>query len=451
MKKLLFVIAFACTGHLLLAQSSTPEPVLYYQLNGNAKEANYADYNGKIYGNVTPVADRFGNPNGAMFFPGTTDSYIKIRSSAVDQSSNISISVWINISSQNALSSFIDKALPCTNDSWHVGTENNHFSAWVSNSLTCGDVVQLTAPLTVGAWKHIVFVVDATANIRKLYINGVLAASGSYTASIPYSNYPLILGAAIENDAPAFPFHGAMDNLRIYNRVLTDAQVLDLYNNIETCNHIDDDEDGLVDETCTPVLSIGNRGMFEGNADTALLQFTVTLSNIYEDTISVKCRTTDKTATAGVDYIAVQRNIVFAPGEFRKHINVPIIGDILPESPEQFVLHFYKPVHLTLPLMDSALGTIYNDDAFTVAAGNESNATKNGTVQLTPNPAKHFITVIGIAAKTGIEITDMRGSIVHKQYISNNTAIDISKLLPGIYMLRYKEGNAYKSVKFVKE
>lgn len=89
-------------------------------------------------------------------------------------------------------------------------------------------------------WQHLVITVDvadSTKEIVKFYINGELADNHVYNVySSPIlsqaSTEPIRIGKRKDSDfgppGPAY-FWGAMDDVRLYNRPLTAAEVLALY------------------------------------------------------------------------------------------------------------------------------------------------------------------------------------------------------------------------------
>ncbi len=222
----IFFIAQPCAAQTLVA---------YYPLNGNATDASGNALNGIINGAVTPAADRYGNANGAMSFPGSNGNInITVADNPLLKPASISISCWVKLNTpfDNSPKTFVDKAVgSCINDSWFLGTADNKFSGYVSNSLGCGDVVAVSAPQVDNEWKMIVFTVDAANSTRSLYVDGLLISTGSYTAAIPYDNTPLLLGAAYENGGLAFPLNGILDEVKIYNGVLSASQIATSYFN----------------------------------------------------------------------------------------------------------------------------------------------------------------------------------------------------------------------------
>jgi hypothetical protein len=75
-----------------------------------------------------------------------------------------------------------------------------------------------------GAWVHIAAV--RKAGIGYLYVNGTLAAQGALPGSIA-SAEPLTIGSSPSGTSG---FVGAIDEVRVFSRALTDAEILSLYN-----------------------------------------------------------------------------------------------------------------------------------------------------------------------------------------------------------------------------
>src|SRR5678816_1771512 len=78
-----------------------------------------------------------------------------------------------------------------------------------------------TASLAVNTWSHIAVTYDG-ANLR-LYVNGTQVSSVARTGTIPTSTNPLQLGG---DSIYGQYFAGAMDEVRIYNRALSAAEVV---------------------------------------------------------------------------------------------------------------------------------------------------------------------------------------------------------------------------------
>jgi hypothetical protein len=247
--------------------------ILYLPLDGNAIDKGRNGLNGTINGTVTATTDRFGNTTGAMFFPGNTSSYIRINDNPLVRPSSITLSAWVNMASQPGLTGFISKSINCFNDSWHFGSQGGNYSTWVSNSTNCGDFVQMTSSNATGVWRHITFTLDDVADIRKLYVDGILVASGVYTSSIPYDGNPVLIGAAIENGNIDFPFHGSMDDVMIFNRAVSDAEVTMLfthgspYTDLKQIYYADADGDGFGNPYATQVSCNQPTGYVANNTD----------------------------------------------------------------------------------------------------------------------------------------------------------------------------------------
>jgi hypothetical protein len=80
-----------------------------------------------------------------------------------------------------------------------------------------------------GVWQHAVITWDQSAGAVKFYKNGALAQTISTTRPInlPTDLDDLVLGTWV---SPSWYFQGAIDEVRIFNRPLTDGEVLDLFN-----------------------------------------------------------------------------------------------------------------------------------------------------------------------------------------------------------------------------
>ena len=114
--------------------------------------------------------------------------------------------------------------------------------------------------------------------------------------------------------------------------------------------------------TLVPVgVSINDVSIVEGNAGSASMVLTVTVSAPSVVPVSVNYATADGTATAGSDYTAQSGTLVFAPGVTQQTIAVAIHGDTIVESGESFSVVLSGAVNAMIGDAQG-LGTISNDD-----------------------------------------------------------------------------------------
>lgn len=201
-----------------------------------------------------------GQINGALTFATTQKVTVNDSATALlDGSQQITVSIWINPSSLPASSAtyfgVITKRVAAFNkESWRIELRGSTASASpVYCTITGGTTLQSASTVTTNKWQHIVMVFDgstATNNLQ-LYLNGALDKMTSITpATVPRN---ATANVSIGNNG-TYDFLGAMDEVRIYNRALTLAEVQDLY--------------AAVPANIGPVVSIASP--ISGNAGDAL-------------------------------------------------------------------------------------------------------------------------------------------------------------------------------------
>ena len=112
----------------------------------------------------------------------------------------------------------------------------------------------------------------------------------------------------------------------------------------------------------TPVLSISDVTVSEGDNGSKLANFTLTLSSATTATVGYDISTADGTASSGSDFIAT--NVVtqrITAGQTTHTFSVPIYGDTTAESDETFLVNVSNLISVTAGDVQ-AVGTILNDD-----------------------------------------------------------------------------------------
>ena len=114
--------------------------------------------------------------------------------------------------------------------------------------------------------------------------------------------------------------------------------------------------------TATPLVSVADTSVTEGNSGTAIASFVVTASAASNQTATVNYTTINGSAISGTDFTATTGTLTFNPGETSRTIEVSVTGDTASEGDETFTLTLSNPVNLQLA-DGVAIGTIVNDDA----------------------------------------------------------------------------------------
>lgn len=220
---------------LSMTASLTNGLVAFYPFNGNARDSSGNGNHGTVV-NATLANDRFGNTNSAYRFNGT-NSFIDIANSFFDNGwENSTISLWfISASNQNPnlgggqtllnTSSSHGFSLGYSyqnSQKMYVFKSSSTISGW---DLFANDEFN-ASPINLSEWYYVTIVksgLDYT-----YYINGVLDKSiTTQTLPTPNSMYPIRIGGVI---TPSLSdnkelFTGSIDDIRIYNRALTQSEI----------------------------------------------------------------------------------------------------------------------------------------------------------------------------------------------------------------------------------
>jgi hypothetical protein len=111
-----------------------------------------------------------------------------------------------------------------------------------------------------------------------------------------------------------------------------------------------------------PAISIADVTADPGDSGTTAYTFTVSLSNVSTQSVTVNYATADGTATtAEGDYTAASGTLTFSPGATSQTITVNVSGIGTGEASENFFVNLSSPGNATIA-RSQATGTILNDD-----------------------------------------------------------------------------------------
>ena len=224
---------------------STQGLVAYYPFDGNAVDSSGHGYNGTVYF-ASYTKDRFGVDTGAYSFDGQGDAID--LGNILDQVfcapvAKFSVSGWALVRSGNGpISSHIIGKNAGGNGpyQWVVSYLNGYIVGSVFSDSAGQNYIALINPVSFNQWVHFVLVFDGSLpelQRVKLYVNGTTNStslyqhSGTLGTSTTDSQQRLSIGASRPPNTIAWNnfLNGDVDDIRIYNRALSDSEVLSLY------------------------------------------------------------------------------------------------------------------------------------------------------------------------------------------------------------------------------
>jgi len=178
-----------------------------------------------------------GKNGGALDFDGTNDSVsIPGTTSTLAMTTGMTLSAWVKPRDIAGLNQQIigRDSLSLGGSAWSLNADSASqkpgftvFAQNPSTGTTTSGTASGTAALTNGDWAHLTGV--WTGSIMSLYVNGTLVGFGSVSGNVVNTGEAIKIGGTSVGGVAKY-FDGLIDDVRIYNRALSSAEILDDYN-----------------------------------------------------------------------------------------------------------------------------------------------------------------------------------------------------------------------------
>jgi Concanavalin A-like lectin/glucanases superfamily len=171
-----------------------------------------------LHGTVSGAQWTTGRFGGGLRFNGTSDWVTIADSSWLALTTQMTLEAWVYPTAAGGWRTILMKQSP----GWYT------FALYSDGSIGPGVRVMAqsdghassAAALPLNAWSHLAATYDGS--MLRLFVNGAQVASTAYTGSLSTSTSPLRIGG---NSGFGEYFAGVIDEVRVYGRVLTPAEI----------------------------------------------------------------------------------------------------------------------------------------------------------------------------------------------------------------------------------
>lgn len=506
--------------------------VAHWEFSGNANDATSNAHNGTA-NNVTYTAGKAGLSNTAALFNGTS-SFITVPNSTDWNLSNYTIATMIKLNgfytAACQASDIIKRGQEHTSGNWGLVLFDNAYDSSCTvtndtsrftffgeagqNNITMPHAHWQYTPTTrTGRWYCVVTTFDGT--YVKVYIDGVNVSTNRGNTPLPIgtSNNIVSIGANRFGNYTQYPYwlNGAIDDLRLYNRVLSPAEINSFCGLFDTTISITSSLSGKQlcgDDTFHLAYTISHN-FGSGNVFTAQLSDATgsfanpqNIGTIASTTAGTIICTTPTGLTPGTGYRVriVSTNPVRysdVSSTFGIYPTLTPSASITatpsgPVAANQYItfvatavdagtspsFQWYRNGNAIPGATDDTLyiNTLNDSDAIHVVVASSNPCPADLTAQsnsivvrilssvhelkldnlnLYPNPAKNHITITAdnVTSNVLLEVVNAMGQIVHRRYVSPvnghiTETIETGGMASGIYTLRISSDGYQRNTRF---
>jgi len=203
--------------------------IAYFTLDNTVQDFSGFNHTGSESG-VTPTVDRLGATDGAFYFDGIND-YIRITNSpALNCQNAITVSFWINVSPYDTTL----EAYPISHGNWEnrwkISITDRKIRWTIKTDTSSNSGVKDLDSQSLLNWNTWYMVTTTYGHGKtEIYINGIENSVSDWHGLLLPTQIDLVMGQHLPGNN-GYNFKGILDEVRLYNRNLGAAEILDLYN-----------------------------------------------------------------------------------------------------------------------------------------------------------------------------------------------------------------------------
>ncbi|GMU87055.1 MAG: hypothetical protein AMXMBFR48_22960 [Ignavibacteriales bacterium] len=206
--------------------------VAYYPFNNSFNDESLNSLHLSPIGSPTFTTDRFNNPLKAGQFNGNSD-YLKRDSTALLKPDNaFTLCAWFKTESIDAESDVIISTLAVPDLGGYQVTLARRPEFVIEGDARTPDTQAIQTSYDTSRfnkWNFVVYTYSAGVG-QRLYLNGIRVAETNVAVQIVYqSNNQFFIGTNPHEYSSLRMFKGLIDDIRIYNRVLSDSEITALF------------------------------------------------------------------------------------------------------------------------------------------------------------------------------------------------------------------------------
>jgi hypothetical protein len=239
-RRINLIASFAVLGVAAVARAqSCGAPVGYWSFDaGDGADSSGAGNDGTAFNCATVT----GVSGTAFAFDGTTSWVVCPHRESQTLPQRLTISLWARFSSESFSGNMFSKGDECSSEgnyNLYITNGRPQFQYW--DGVGSNKILTATDPIALDQWHHVAARADFANRTVTIFVEGV-AVPASWAGNPPAASNalsvlnPLTIGAERVNQsggacepypvgAPVELFAGALDEVRLYNRLLSDDQI----------------------------------------------------------------------------------------------------------------------------------------------------------------------------------------------------------------------------------
>jgi hypothetical protein len=378
---------------------STSGLVGWWSFTGNAIDSSGNGNNGTVNG-ATLTNDRFGHANSAYSFNGSSNNINPLQNNLPFNRHKRTVSVWFQIIGTGGC--VFSYGSPSTNNAYMVTVGSSIIS---NQSWSSGTDDYAVYPTIDANWHNLVTTFDSIN--ASIYLDGVSLGS---SMRINWNTLPstFYFGTRVTNDLDFFS--GKMDDIGIWNRVLTPCEIQKLY----------------LASVTSPLTNPSNDTVLSA----AVATFSVT------DTFTSATYQWQQNAGSGFSNLS---NAGPYSGVTTKTLTINPVTT----SMNNYLYRCIRNSGSGSCLIDTTSSALLVINTTAV-----NSITQNSKISIAPNPANNNIVVESDATINKIEITNIIGQkLLSQVYKSNNVTVDLSSFTNGVYFIKVNDSYFQKLIK----